>query len=100
MRKARRSPTMKFVQDPATGAVTGYFDTPLPDDFEDCGVYWGSHGCCKERGHRGAHECDCCQCGLFHRFIHRRRGCVAKPPYYGKNTHFYGDPDDQNRGRR
>lgn len=25
----------------------------------ECAVYWRSHGCCRENGHRGNHRCDC-----------------------------------------
>lgn len=28
-----------------------------------CRVYWGSHGCCLERGHDGEHRCVCESCG-------------------------------------
>ena len=27
-------------------------------DAERCRVFWGSHGCELERGHKGAHQCD------------------------------------------
>lgn len=51
-----------------------------------CRVYWGSHGCKYDRGHEGPHECDCCECdGPC------KPECVAKPPYYGEDTHFYGE---------
>ena len=64
-----------------------------------CRVYWGSHGCDLERGHDGPHECACCDCPEG-----RHNGtdaptlidaenvyCVAKPPYYGPGTNFYGE---------
>lgn len=56
---------------------------------EFCRVYWGSHGCQFKRGHDLAvqpHECDCCECdGPC------KAECVAKPPYYGPQTNFYGE---------
>ncbi len=59
---------------------------------EGCRVYWGSHGCKFEPGHDGPHECDCCECdehlGIE---LDPDSGCVAKPPYYGAETHFYGE---------
>lgn len=55
-----------------------------------CRVYWGSHGCDKKRGHRGAHACGCCDCDN-HKRDHEDNGCVAKPPYYGPGTRFYGE---------
>jgi hypothetical protein len=55
-----------------------------------CRVYWGSHGCDRPRGHDGPHACDCCECEDHDR-DHRERGCVAKPPYYGEATHFWGE---------
>lgn len=62
---------------------------------EKCRVYWGSHGCQRDRGHRGAHIC----CGRWPwlRFlpgvkaIRRRQGEVGWPPYYGPETRFYGE---------
>ena len=56
------------------------------DNRKICRVYWGSHGCCLPRGHEGDHWCDCCECE-----DHPEPGCVAGPPYFGINTHFYGD---------
>ncbi len=56
-----------------------------------CETYWGSHGCDLERYHKGDHECDCCECE-----DHEKSNmvgnvmCVAKYPYYGENTQFYG----------
>jgi hypothetical protein len=57
-----------------------------------CDVGWGSHACQHVRGHEGDHEgdheCDCCDCEN-----HPDPGpvmCVAKPPYYGDITRFYG----------
>ena len=40
----------------------------------DCRIYWGSHGCDKQRGHHGKHVCDC-----------------GGRPYYGFGTFFYGE---------
>jgi hypothetical protein len=64
-----------------------------------CRVYWGSHGCDLERGHSGAHECDCCDCpagrhnGVDAPELVDDQGvfCVAKAPYYGNRTVFYGE---------
>ncbi len=55
-----------------------------------CRVHWGSHGCELTRGHDGPHECDCCECP-DHARDHEGEGCVAKPPYYGSSTWFYGE---------
>lgn len=59
---------------------------------DKCRVYWGSHGCRFERGHEGPHECDCCDCDN-HPDDPETLGylCVAKPPYYGSDTNFYGE---------
>ncbi len=53
-----------------------------------CDVYWGTHGCRFDHGHSGPCECDCCEC---ERHPDLDSGCVAKPPYYGADTEFYGD---------
>ena len=66
-----------------------------------CRVYWGSHGCQRERGHEGTHECSCCYCPEnehTHEPDKYNVVCVAKEPYYGPTTVFYGedsgnDPD-------
>ena len=71
-----------------------------------CQIYWGSHGCDLERGHDGPHECDCCECpGGFHTDQPDDEDvvCVAKPPYYGPDTKFYGEdapaqPDRSDEG--
>lgn len=60
----------------------------------DCRVYWGSHGCHLQRGHEGTCQCDCCDCADH---PDDDSGCVAKAPYYGKNTRFYGE-DVASRG--
>lgn len=65
----------------------------------DCRVYWGSHGCNLERDHDGPHECDCCDCppgrhdGITAPTLPDDEGviCVAKTPYYGPETRFYGE---------
>jgi hypothetical protein len=59
-----------------------------------CRVYWGSHGCRFLRNHEGNCECDCCTCS---RKWKCEEDCVAKYPYYGPNTKFYGE-DAQRRG--
>jgi len=65
-----------------------------------CRVYWGSHGCRHERGHDPEipHECDCCECGnhpdppsIAADADLPYCTCVAKPPYYGPDTKFYGE---------
>lgn len=53
-------------------------------------VYWGSHGCARPVGHDGPCWCDCCECE-DHEAEHEDEGCVAGPPYYGPQTHFYGE---------
>lgn len=67
---------------------------PLPPGFQFCHVYWGSHGCHKQRGHEDDCECDCCHCGEHHPFPDwpdESVLCVAKAPYYGPETRFYGE---------
>lgn len=59
-----------------------------------CQTYWGSHGCRYETGHEGQCECDCCDCPEGEPC---HPSCVAKPPYYGTDTVFYGD-DAEDRG--
>jgi hypothetical protein len=56
-----------------------------------CDVNWGSHGCVLPLFHDGAHECDCCECEN-HPDPLERLGyvCVAKPPYFGPDTRFWG----------
>jgi hypothetical protein len=58
-----------------------------------CSVYWGTHGCQLERGHVGDCECGCCTCVNHEASNVDPEGitCVAKPPYYGPNTRFYGE---------
>lgn len=63
--------------------------TPAVNGFP-CRVYWGSHGCRHAGGHLPGvpHECDCCTCASH---PDPDSGCVAKPPYYGAETRFYGE---------
>jgi hypothetical protein len=64
-----------------------------------CRVYWGTHGCGLERTHTEPHECDCCECpeghhdGVTAPTVVDDVGviCVARPPYYGTATRFYGE---------
>ncbi len=62
-----------------------------------CRVYWGSHGCHHPRGHAPEipHECDCCECENHPDpdpdNLDSAPSCVAKPPYYGDKTLFYGE---------
>jgi hypothetical protein len=70
------------------------FPQARPPGFESCDVYWGSHGCHQPRGHQGDCECDCCECGEHHPHPHwpdTSLLCVARAPYYGPDTRFYGD---------
>jgi hypothetical protein len=70
---------------------------PVPERVEvtyavapaKCHVYWGSHGCQNPRGHGPEipHECNCCECKNHPDDL----SCVAKPPYYGPETLFYGE---------
>jgi hypothetical protein len=53
-----------------------------------CRVYWGSHGCMFKRK-QGPHICDCCGCEDHAN--NPSPGCVGAPPYYGPDTHFYGE---------
>lgn len=63
---------------------------PFPaETVPGCRVYWGSHGCMHPRGHSPEipHACDCCECpGDV-----CEPECVAKPPWYGPETRFYGE---------
>jgi hypothetical protein len=73
-----------------TEPVTWY-GTPGGRCGNPCRVYWGSHGCDLQRGHPGswrAHSCDCCDC---ERHPDLDSGCVARYPYYGRLTRFYGE---------
>lgn len=57
--------------------------------FDDCRVYWGTHGCCLPRGHDGPHVCSC----AFDKAEDEEDGLVnvGAPPYYGPETSFYGE---------
>ena len=74
----------KFWDSPAgvRETVTDVFE-PEPRPEVDCRVYWGSHGCHRERHHRGGHVCG--------------RSCDYAKPYYGRWTSFYGE-DAPHRG--
>lgn len=73
---------------------TGRDQFPLPADdppiWERCQVFWGDHACKEKRWHPAStpHACDCCGCD-DHPDL--ESGCVALPPYYGKDTKFFGD---------
>ena len=64
---------------------------PGPRPARSCRVYWGSHGCGLERGHEGECDCGCCDCGENHPDAGDGVACVAKAPYYGPQTRFYGE---------
>jgi hypothetical protein len=72
-----------------------------------CRVYWGSHGCDLKRGHAGGHECGCCDCPSGHHdgitaptlVGETNVVCVARAPYYGEGTFFYGEDADGGRER-
>jgi hypothetical protein len=75
-----------------------YVRSPRPAPPEGfCRVYWGSHGCHEPRGHPAEvpHACDCCECMNHPDPDPDNPGsepsCVAKPPYHGPDTRFYGD---------
>lgn len=67
--------------------------------MDDCRIYWGSHGCDLKRGHTGGHECGCCDCPSGHHdgitapllVGETNVVCVARAPYYGPATNFYGE---------
>lgn len=65
--------------------------TPRPKTLRElgagCRVYWGSHGCHLNHGHRGPHVC-CCECDSH---PDDDSGCVGTAPYYGPGTKFYGE---------
>jgi hypothetical protein len=71
--------------------------TDLEGVMADCRVYWGSHGCDLDRGHDGLCECGCCDCpdgahnGVTAPADDEGVLCVAKSPYYGPETEFYGE---------
>lgn len=62
--------------------------------MKQCRVFWGSHACSLERGHEGDCDCGCCECGDHHPYPewpNEQVLCVAKAPYYGPRTLFYGE---------
>jgi len=69
------------------------FGPPAP--YLSCRVYWGSHGCDLPRGHPAdqPHDCGCCECEHhpYPDWPDTNVLCVAKPPYYGPDTRFYGE---------
>lgn|GEM_PF-1930227 len=67
--------------------------TAGPARGNPCRVYWGSHGCDLERGHGKRlrpHDCGCCDCGDSHPQDDGAL-CVARKPWYGWQTRFYGE---------
>lgn len=60
-------------------------------------VYWGSHGCENGTTHLIGVEClCCCECDdhAVEGFIPDDSGggiCVGAYPFYGPDTHFYGE---------
>jgi hypothetical protein len=62
-----------------------------------CRTYWGSHGCRFAPEHAGPCECSCCECpdgahdGATAPADAEGALCVARPPYYGPATRFYGE---------
>lgn len=105
------SPDGRHWYEKPDGMTTVEFLTALPPPaalaFDPCRVYWGSHGCDLERGHverEGTpHDCGCCDCGEHHPYPEWPETwakCVAKEPYYGPETNFYGeDANPESVGR-
>lgn len=58
--------------------------------IKECETYWGTHGCYLPKNHTGYCECNCCTC----EGEKCDEECVAKYPYYGPQTHFYGKDAD------
>ncbi|WP_311208786.1 MULTISPECIES: hypothetical protein [unclassified Aeromicrobium] len=65
-----------------------------------CRTFWGTHGCDLPRGHdveKDPHACGCCDCDDHEANAGQRSDddgewvCVARPPYYGPDTKFYGE---------
>lgn len=87
----------------ASHAYVSFVAEPSPESVignEGCRVYWGSHGCrFDDPKHEGLCECNCCHCPPGHHNgveapeLVNGPGviCVAKPPYYGPDTRFYGE---------
>lgn len=61
---------------------------PLPALTGICLACWGTHGCKHPPKHEAPHECDCCTCDDHS--MNPDPDCVAKPPYCGDGTVFYG----------
>lgn len=62
--------------------------------MSDCRVLWGTHGCCLPRGHDGPHRCDCADdpdVDPVTRLYPDGVVNVGAPPYYGPDTHFFGE---------
>lgn len=81
-----------------TGMTDGLNRDPAPPPpTPGCRVYWGSHGCHRPRGHDPELPCECCCCECESHpdpdpdNPNSEPSCVAKPPYYGPDTHFYGE---------
>lgn len=62
--------------------------TSMPVLF--CRVYWNSHGCMFERGHEGPHVCKCAVTDDIEWHSPDSTN-VGAPPYYGPETHFFGE---------
>lgn len=64
-------------------------------ELPHCRVYWGSHGCGLTRGHIGPHVCTGCAYDPDVDPTTRRYPDgtlnVGRPPYYGRDTKFYGE---------
>lgn len=86
------SPVYEVISD-----VTCVATPAQPPPEGSCRVYWGSHGCDEPRGHppEVPHACDCCECGSHPDPDPDNPGnepsCVARPPYYGPGTRFFGE---------
>jgi hypothetical protein len=59
-----------------------------------CQAFWGSHACDLPRGHDGPHLCACAddpdvdpETRLYPDGVVN----VGAPPYYGPETHFWGE---------
>jgi hypothetical protein len=101
---AMASPDLVHWYEKPEGVTMDEFTASLPKvvpadpAFTSCRVYWGSHGCGLERGHAERdgtpHDCGCCGCGDHHPYPEwPDEGvlCVARAPYYGAETRFYGE---------
>ena len=66
----------------------------VPHGEPSCRVYWGSHGCHLQRGHKGHHECQCARDeygNLEPKVDEEGVHNVGAWPYYGRMTRFYGE---------